>query len=336
MTLLAMKKVLLYKPEAAYGVAPAAFTGADAIEVHEPDLTALDGGTVSRELMWPYFGASDPVQVDSHVRLAFSVELTSGGGFTPATEAISAPKFGGLLKACGMKETTGKAAVADTNNSKVEYAPETNASGSSVTLIWNMDGQQHRLLGARGTWTLEFASKEIPRIRFEFTGLWASPSSITQIDPGGYVGWQEAVAGSNAASTFLIHGTHDLALHRLSVALGAQPVHREVVGADNDVPITGRETTGSVTMDAEKLLAWNPFRLAQKATKDALQLAHGFTDSAKSMLAAGNRGKIVVLDAPQVVLSEPRYGDDQGVATIEATLTMVPESGNDEVKLTFQ
>ena len=57
--------------------------------------------------------------------------------------AGTAPKYGAILKACGLSETV-------SGGDTVTYAPVTTPS-DSVTLFVNYDGIRHMITGCRGT-----------------------------------------------------------------------------------------------------------------------------------------------------------------------------------------
>ncbi|MEK9985427.1 MAG: phage tail tube protein, partial [Opitutae bacterium] len=167
MALLGRKKILLAKIEATYNanVAP---TGADAILVRNLEVTPFESDSVSRDLVRPYYGSSDVLLSRKRVRCTFSVEMAGSG------TAGTAPRYGPLLQACAMEATV----VANTS---VTYDPVSSFNGNdSVTLIYNVDGVQHKVTGARGTFSLNAQNNEIPTIDFEMTGIYVDPTDTAQ------------------------------------------------------------------------------------------------------------------------------------------------------------
>jgi hypothetical protein len=118
MALLTRKQLLLVKAEATYATdsSPA---GTDALLVRSIDVTPLESDVVSRELIRPWLGNSDQLLANQRVLINFQIELTGSGA------AATAPRFGALLKACGMAETTTSSAVTGT---------ATAGSAGSITL----------------------------------------------------------------------------------------------------------------------------------------------------------------------------------------------------------
>ncbi len=314
MALSAGRKLILAKIESTAGTAETA-VAEDAILAVEPTLTPLVGGTVCRDLVRSYYGASEDLQVGSHQQIEFSVELAASG------TAGTPPQLGKLLQACGMAETS--------TTGRVEYAP-VSGQEKTLTVICNWDGQQHTLSGCRGTWKLTSGAQLIPRLRFTFLGKWNDPSSVTAVE-GDYRAWRAPTPGSPSDTpTFELHGKSDLALSKLDLDYAVQTVHREVIGAANDVMITGRHPAGSIAFDAPTLSSFNAFTTARAGTTGALKLIHGGADS------LDNAGKLIEINCPKVQFVDPRYRDEEGVLQIAAGLKLAPNTGNDEVKFTFR
>ena len=104
MALLSRKRLILCKSESSYGVdiTPA---GTDALLVRSLDVTPIEADVVSRDLIRNYLGNSDQLLAQTRVSISFQVEMAGSG------TAATAPRFGSLLKACGMAETITAAAV---------------------------------------------------------------------------------------------------------------------------------------------------------------------------------------------------------------------------------
>ncbi len=303
------KKILLAAIETSYGTA-ASLAAANTVLASNIEITPLAGETVSRELQYAYYGASPEIPVNTHQTLAFRVELAGSG------TAEKPPAWGVLLRGCGMAET-----ITSSGSKKVEYTPVSSGE-SALTLALNIDGQQHQLKGARGTFTLEVNPSQIPYLNFTFTGLWATPSSAAAITPS-YTAWKDPLTASKANTpTAQIH-SQDVAVSAFSCDWGAEVTHREVIGAVSQVLITDRATSGSMTIDAPTLSTKNFFTLAKAGTTGALKIVHGSA-----------AGSIVEIDAPKVQLSSPSYQEASGIAQLQLALRMMPNSGNDEFIVT--
>lgn len=301
------KTIILAAVEASYGVDEAPL-GSDAILVTEPTITPLAGGTVSRNNARPYLGNSQQIHVNTHVQVSFQVEIAGGGAAdTPAPWSI-------LLQACGGDESIN--AGTSVVNGLIS------GSEPSLTLYFFRDGQKHALVGAHGSVSLEFSRDNIPYYNFTFTGMWVDPSSVTDPTPD-FTGWQTPLPVTNVNTpTVSLHG-YACILESLSIDLGVDVQHADRPN-EKRVSIVDRQPAGSISFIAPALSVQNFFTAAKANTLGALQIVHGTT--------AGN---IVTLDAPQVQLLEPTYGDANGETLIQANLALIPtDAGNDELTIT--
>ena len=107
MALLTRKRLILAKAESPYGT-DSTPDGTDAVLVRTLEITPIEADVVSRDLIRPYLGNSDQLLANTRVSITFEVELAGSG------TAATAPRFGSLLKACGMAETTTASAVTGT------------------------------------------------------------------------------------------------------------------------------------------------------------------------------------------------------------------------------
>jgi len=311
MALFTKKTIIVAAKEAVYGVdeTPA---GSDAILISEPTITPLSGSTVQRNNAQPYFGSRQQIHVGSHVMVTFSVELAGH-----ATED-TAPKYGILLEACSFVETIN-------TGTDIDYDPNSAfASMESLTLYFFRDGQKHAMTGARGTYTIDFAKNDFPRMNFTFTGLWVDPASVADPTPV-FTGWVDPIEMSNSnTTTSSLHG-YDVILESLSVDIGNTVIHSDRPN-EEAVKITDRNITGSISFVAPALSVKNFFTIAKANTLGALSIVHGTAD--------GNK---VTISAPQVQIIQPAYADVDGETVITANLSFIPtDGGDDELQITSE
>jgi len=107
MPLLTRKRLILAETETQYGTDPSP-GAADAVLVRDLSITPLQSDVVSRDLIRPYLGASEQLLANTRVECTFSVEMAGSG------TAGTAPRYGSVLKACGMAETAVTPAVTGT------------------------------------------------------------------------------------------------------------------------------------------------------------------------------------------------------------------------------
>ena len=305
------KKLILAKIEAVSGTKEV-LAAADAVLGTNVELTPLAGDTVSRELERAYFGNSDQVPVNTHMVLSFRVELASSGA------KGTAPAWGKLLQASAFAEIVSA-------GTKVDYTPVSD-NEKTISLALNIDGQLHELHGARGTFTLSKGANQVPYLNFTFTGLFNTPSSTAAVAGPSYDKFKDPLIGSNTNTpTFEFHGNSDLALSSLSYDHANEISHRELINANNEVVLSGRAPTGSITIDTPKYSDLNLIDRAKKGTKGALQVVHGTAD-----------GAIVEVNMPNTGISSVSNSESDGIWQQEVGITVLPKAtaGNDEIKIT--
>lgn len=104
MALAQRKRVILVKSEPTYGTDPVP-TAADAVLCSNLDIIPLEGSSVERGFIRPYFGGSGSIRVENFSSLSFDTEIAGSG------TAATAPEWGALLKASNFSETVTAAAI---------------------------------------------------------------------------------------------------------------------------------------------------------------------------------------------------------------------------------
>jgi hypothetical protein len=303
------KRLLLARRETTYGTS-AAPTGADAILVSDLEVKPLEVDLKDRELIIPYFGNTEKVVSMRMVEVTFSVELAGSG------TAGTAPRYGSCLRACAMNETI----VATTS---VTYAPVSELI-DSVTLDFYADGTRHLITGARGTWSMEGEVGEIPKIEFEFTGIYNAPGAL--VTPSATFAAQADPVVMNSENTTAVE-VHGFAarLESFSLELSNEVVYRQLAGATREVRITNRKPEGEVQIEAPAIGTYDYFAAVSAQTLGTMEFQHG--------QVAGN---IVTFAAPAVNLGSPSYEDSDGVLMLSLPFMPNPTTGgNNEFTLAY-
>ena len=207
------------------------------------------------------------------------------------------------------------------------FAP-VSASFESLSHYLNVDGVRHRFYGSRGNVELSLAVKEIPTLKFSFTGLYV-PVDDSALPTADYTGFRPPLtANSTNTPVFTLHGIAAgvAPLSALSLNAGNTVVHRPLIGEES-VLITDRKSTGQVTIEAQSVATRDWWAIARAATLGTMTLEHG--------TAAGN---ICAVVAPAVQITGPTYTDLDGIAMLQANLNLMPASvvGNDDFFLTVR
>ena len=304
---LTRKRLIQVKKESTYGTDSTPI-GTDALLVRNLEITPIEADVVSRDLIRNYLGNSPQLLAQTRVSITFQVELAGSG------TAGTAPRYGAILQACGLSETI----VASTS---VTYAPVSSAF-SSATIYFNNDGIRHILTGCRGTWSMSLEVGEIPKISFEFTGIFNAPTDETQPSPTFSNQADPVVVNSANTATLQVHG-YAACLSAFSLDLANETPFRQLAGCTQQVMITDRKPEGEVTIEAPTIAAKNYFSAASTQTAGQFSWVHGTT--------AGN---IVTFTAPTATLGSPEYEDSDGIIMLKLPFMPQPTAAaNDEFTL---
>ncbi len=207
-------------------------------------------------------------------------------------------------------------------NTATVYAP-ISTSFESVALNFNLDGIEHKILGARGTFEMSVVVKQIPTFKFTMTGLYSAPTDTgaATADYSAFMIPQVAnTTNTPAFSLFSYSGNAE----SLSMNIANQINHKNLIGSET-IEIIDRQPAGTLVLELPTLATKDFFAAAVAQTVGALALTQGSVNGYKVSLAAAN-----------VLLGNPSYQDSNGIAMISAPITLNPTSGNDELSLTFQ
>ena len=311
MALLARKKTLIAKTEASYGVDSSPSGSANAILVRELDISPLEVDEVERTLVRPYLGNYETLLGAQRATMSFSVEMAGSGAAGTANQGL-----GVFLKACGFSETVA-------SGTSVTYAP-VSAAFSSATIGVNIDGTNHQLTGSRGTFSISCALNEVPTFDFEFTGKYNNPAAVTQPTQT-YQNQADPVLFKQGNTSAFQYMGNAAALEAWSLDLNNEIVQRKLVGGTEEIMITNRAPSGSLTIEAPALGSFNYWTKATAEATGNNTFQHGQTG-----------GNIVTVSAPYTSMGAPTYGDSDGVVTLESSFTCTPSSGNDELSIVFK
>lgn len=302
-------QVILAKKGATYGVdsVPAAATDAMLATV-DITIEPLAGQEVQRDLARPFLGHQGVEFVGTHVRAEFSIELAGSGA------AGTAPAYGVLLRACGLAETI----VAATS---AAYEP-VSSTPEWVDIYMVLADVRHVLLGARGTFVIDVAPSQIPRLRFTFLGLLGpiADAVVTGADISAFQRPRPASKANTPVAT--IHGL-SAPVESFQFTLGNQVEPRMLINHES-IEIVDRQSVGTAVLEAKSLATKDWFAIAMDRTRGAVALQQG--------TAAGN---IVTLSAAAVEIGRPGYGQTQQIVNNTIPLMFCSDAGDDEFALTF-
>ena len=219
MPLLTRKRLILAETESQYGTDPSP-GAADAVLVRDLNITPLQSDVVSRDLIRPYLGASEQLLANTRVECTFSVEMAGSG------TAGTAPRYGSVLKACGMAETavtpavTGTATAGGANSITLE-------GGASATDSFYV-GQIIRITGGLGNGAIALITAYVGATKV--ATVRPLTGSVTFDNTSDYsIGTQVIYTPVSAAfSSVTIHYNIDGVLHKLTGCRGTFTLNANV------------------------------------------------------------------------------------------------------------
>jgi len=305
------KRSILAKAESSYGSDPTPTGSANYVQVIDLNIEPIVSDEVSRDLIRPYMGNYEVIPANTRVNVTFDVEMSGSGS------AGTAPKYGAILKACGLSETV-------VSSTSVTYAPVTTPS-DSVTLFVNYDGIRHKVTGARGTFSISCEVNAIPRISFSLTGIFNAPTDTAL--PTVTVSNQASplIFKNGSTSNFAIFG-FAAALQSWNLDFNNEVIYRELVGGTKEVLITDRRPSGTAVIESPALSAHNFFTDYTGTSTGTNTWLHGTT--------AGNK---ITVSCPQTDLGQPSYEESDGITMLSLPFMATPTaSANNEFSLVYQ
>jgi hypothetical protein len=310
-------KTLLAKIESAYGTDPTP-TGTDAILTSNLAIQPYAGPVVSRNNDRETLGSESSINTNPQVILTFETEIAGAG------TAGAVPAYDSLLRACGFS------GASDASPATSHIYTPVSTGFESVTFYFYHDGQRHKVIGSRGTFTINLSRGEIPRMAFTFTGTYTRPDAATPsgTDIADFVA-PVPVTNTNTPTYVLDDGSPlaSVVAESFSVDIGNNVIARNVIN-NEEIMITDRNATGNTVIEAPDISTRNWFSDAESnngVTLLQLSLVHGTT--------AGN---IVAFDCPSVQLTSLSQDNSDDLVVYNMGLSLIPVSGNDEITITVR
>jgi hypothetical protein len=245
------RQVVLIGIESTYGTALALTGSANAILTRRGvEFIPLEGSTDEIDNLRVHMGAQGERLNQNVRRIRFQIDAG------PPTALGLAPSYSAVLRACGLAEVLQASTRADYNPISTGF--------SSATIMWNDDGTNHVLRGARGTLKLVGESGRRPYFEVDFVGLPGTDSEVS-LPATTLTGYREPVPLSVAGgATFTLHG-YNAVLERIEIDLGNRIEPRMHINAE-EVLQTGRKTTGTALIEADQISAINWRQRAEAST----------------------------------------------------------------------
>lgn len=303
-------KALLAKTETVYGTDAVPTGAANAVLGLNVTFSPMEGQDVVRNTERPLLGADPTVPAALYAKLSFEVDLVGSGTLG------AAPAWGPLLRACAVAQVI-------TAGIKVEYTPVTD-NHESASIYFQIDTTRHVLLGSKGTAQFTVNAQGLPVIKFDFTGLFATPTE--QVKPAvDFTAWQAASIASKINTPTFTIGATPFVLRTFNFDLGNAVEPRMLIGSES-ILITDKNEILAASVEAVPVTTYNPYAIAQAQTLQAVQLVHG--------TVAAKRVTLDIPSAQQARLTGLETGN-QNIVEWPLKFTPLPVVGNDQWKLTL-
>lgn len=286
----------------AYGSDPAPTTSANVLLIQNPDINPLEMETDDYTPVSSKFGSDR--KIVGAVWSSISFEALMGGGGTPLGDSAKVPNYDPVLRACGWARTL--TAGVSTVYNQIDTGEEDAAA------YYYMDGVLQKMLGIRGSMSMEFTARRAPRMKFRGMGLnvpmtdVALPSETLPSVPR-----PEAV---NKANTTLTIGGYSARVSSFTIDQNNDVQYRNLTNRE-DVVIVGREMAGKMVIELPLV--------AEKDFLGASGLCTLATPSSMSVVHGSTAGNILTLGLSSVQLFNPKPKGERGIMMLECDLHVV-------------
>lgn len=311
------KKIILVKIETTEGT-DAVPTADDVIECRNSKMER-DSTMVKAETHRP--SISDPGGFVSDIKGKWSCEVDMKASGVVATRS----QLGKMLMACGFKET----ALAE--SAGLQYDPVSSQSEMKSVTVYEYylgDGTGKavlkKLVGAKGTATLQMEAGKVAKVQFNFEGRYVEPADVDNpsIDASDF---ESTIPPIVENSTFKYDNT-GYVCRGVTINVNNDLYPIPDVNSDTGVlktVVTGRSISGTMGLDMINVAVKNFFAIWKANTKASITMKVGAT--------AGN---IIEISMPAVQLEKVNDADDNGFAYQE--IPFIATGVDDELSFVFK
>ncbi len=303
------KAVILAKIEVIYGTDPTPTAAANAILCELPEYEVL-GRKLERNNVKSFFGTRPQVNIGEGQQVSFTTELKASGSLGVA------PEIGVLFRGCNMTETV-------TASTKVDYDPNSNQAGESITIYYYQDNILHKVLGCRGNFSLDLKGGEYGKIKWTFQGIYGGPvDSTIPASPT----FSSVLPPRFLSASFAID-TYAAIISALKIDVKNETAKRPDANSATGIKeffINERAVTGEIDPEVVAL-----------ATKSFWGLWDTSSQVAFTATVGGTAGNKCTITGPKIMIDSVKYADRDNILTHALPILFIPNTGNDEIKFSF-
>lgn len=305
-------KVLAAKKEVTYGTDAVPTLAANAIVTRNFSAKPVETDTLERNLDNREYGAQPISPTNERQTVSYEVELAGGGPTRPP------PPWMELLEGCGF------APPVVTATALVEQRMQRASSAmSSLTQYHWIGDQARRMVGARGTGSLNFTAGQYPFLAMQFTGLIPAASPFTVGVPGAatVARWQEPLE-VNIANTSILLDAFAAPVRSLTLDLGVGVSVRNLVGA-RYVNRGNHAITGQLVIEAPSGADKDYLAKRRQGVPVPLALTHGV-----------GAGRIIDVAAARVQIVDITESEEDSKLMWTMPLRLLVLAGADDLLVT--
>lgn len=204
----------------------------------------------------------------------------------------------------------------------------------SLTMHYQVDDIRHETPGVLGSFSLTLEDGSTPKLDFNFTGLWKDPVDIAPIANITFPDWSPAsvcrsnlIIADDGGVGVGLENTFKPSFTRFNFDLGAAVTLVPNLNASEcsgEVGITDRDPKGGVDPLVDDLSVFNPWSTWSKGDSKFMSFCVGYNVQG---MANGDRGKVIMFNAPEVLFVGNGYQDRSGMAAYGIELGF---SGNED------
>lgn len=307
-----VRRVVAAKPEAVYGTDIVPTLADDAIMTRNYSIVPLEVDQLQRNLDNRAYGATKGKPTNKRMRSSYEVELAGSG------TAGTAPPWMKLLAACGMAAPV----LVATTSATQKFAAAGAVPGSLSEYSW-VDNQQRKMIGARGTYSLDFTAGQVPFANLQFTGLVPAASARVVSAPTGadFTDWQEPLEVNNANTILLLDGFAAVT-RSLTIDAGVSVNLRNLIGA-RYVRRGNHSASGRLMIEAPSSATKDYLASLDDGALIPITLTHG--------TVAGN---IIELSATKVQVTNITESAEDDILMFNMDLLFTTDGGADDLVIT--
>lgn len=236
-------------------------------------------------------------------------------------QAFALPNAAEIIPTVTAPFTAGDAFTLKLMPPHVYYTP-VSENFSSLSNYVHFSKKNHKLLGMRGNAQIVLDAKTLPKIKLDFTALYGGILHEDAPPAINLAAWKKPVPVNHGHTAMpLLHG-NSAPMYAFTYNHGVKTAYIDMPGKE-EVSITDREGTGSITIEDPTLQAWDYYQTVKDVLLGGFSVVHGTVP-----------GNIVAIEAVATQVTKPRYDNKDGDIALGLDLTFQPtDAGNDEIKI---